>query len=231
MRAMSVAAAAMLLAACNIEHDAGPAQMLSRSIEIDKAEMSRVEIKIGVGELRVQGGAAKLMEGEFEYAPPSWKPIVSYSATGFRGDLKIEQPSSSGAGVHVKYKWDVRLNDKLPLDLVSHLGVGEARLMLGSLNLRTLELNVGVGELHVDLRGKPEHDYDVQINGGVGQATVDLPRDAAIDAQASGGIGDISVRGLEKRDGRYINPRRENGAVTIHMRVKGGIGQITLNAE
>ena len=56
-------------------------------------------------------------------------------------------------------------------------------------------------------------------------------RDVGIVATAHGGIGDISVRGLEKRNGRWINPARENAAVTIHIDVKGGIGNITLNAE
>jgi|KBSSwiStaDraftv2_1062776.scaffolds.fasta_scaffold583267_2 hypothetical protein len=227
-----VVAGLVLLGGCNVNmRDAGPAEHMSKSIEIDKAEMSRVEIKIGVGELKVGGGSSKLMDADFEYAPPTWKPIVRYSATGFRGDLKIEQPSNSGGGSRVTYKWDVRLNDKLPLDLVAHLGVGEAKMTLGSLNMRSLELNMGVGELRVDLRGKPDHDYNVQINGGVGQATVDLPRDVGIVATAHGGIGDISVRGLEKRNGRWINPARENAAVTIHIDVKGGIGNITLNAE
>ena len=225
-------AAALLLAGCNVNmRESGPAEHFSKSIEIDKVEMARVEIKIGVGELKVAGGAAKLLESDFDYAPPSWKPLIHYSATGFRGDLTIEQPSNSGSGSHVTYKWDVRLSDKLPLDLVAHLGVGEARMNLGSLDLRTLELHVGVGELTVDLRGKPKHDYNVQIEGGIGQATVNLPRDVAIVANASGGIGDISVHGLEKRNGRWVNPGRENAAVTIHIDVKGGIGNITLNAE
>ncbi len=230
--AVTVVAGLGLLGGCNVNmRDSGPAEHMSKSIDIDKAEMSRVEIKIGVGELKVQGGSSKLMDAEFDYAPPSWKPVVRYSATGFRGDLKIEQPSNSGGGTQVTYKWDIKLNDKLPLDMVAHLGVGEAKLTLGSLNLRSLELNTGIGELSVDLRGKPDHDYNVIINGGIGQATVHLPRDVAIVANASGGIGDISVHGLEKRNGRWINPARENAAVTIHIDIKGGIGNITLSAE
>src|SRR5437016_33734 len=89
-------AVALLLSGCNVNmRESGPAEHFSKSIEIDKVEMARVEIKIGVGELKVAGGAAKLMESDFDYAPPSWKPIIHYSATGFRGDLKIEQPSNS----------------------------------------------------------------------------------------------------------------------------------------
>ena len=40
--------------------------------------------------------------------------------------------------------------------------------------------------------------------------------------------GDIDVKGLEKRDGVWINPERVNAPVTIRLDVKGGIGQINL---
>jgi hypothetical protein len=44
------------------------------------------------------------------------------------------------------------------------------------------------------LRGEPKRDYNVQVHGGVGQATVYLPRDAAISATAvKGGIGEIRL--------------------------------------
>src|SRR5262249_36349691 len=134
-------------------------------------------------------------------------------------------------GRHTTYKWDIKLNDDLPLDIAANLGVGEARLNLGSLNLRSLAVQMGVGEARADLRGKPKHDYSVDINGGVGQAPVDRPGDVAIIAEAHGGIGDISVHGLEKRDGRWVSPGREHAAVTVRVSVKGGIGSIVLNAE
>ena len=129
------------------------------------------------------------------------------------------------------YKWNLRLNDSIPLDLLADLGAGEADLNLGTLNLRSLQVNMGVGEIRLDLRGKPKRDYTVEINGGVGHARVYLPNDVGILATAAGGIGDVSVRGLEKRGGLWINPAHENAPVTIHLDIKGGIGAIEVIAE
>ena len=117
------------------------------------------------------------------------------------------------------------------MDLIAHMGAGEAHLNLGSLNLRSVDVNLGVGEADVDLRGNPKRSYDVQIHGGVGQATVHVPKTVGISAMAAGGIGDVNVRGLENRGGRWINPGHENGPVTIRLDVKGGVGQIDLIAE
>jgi len=52
-----------------------------------------------------------------------------------------------------------------------------------------------------------------------------------ITATASGGIGDINVRGLENRNGRWINKSHELDPVTIRVDVKGGVGEIRLVAE
>jgi hypothetical protein len=117
------------------------------------------------------------------------------------------------------------------MDLVVKMGAGEAHLNLGNLNLRSVVFDLGAGEVDADLRGRPKRSYDVQINGGVGQATIHLPKSVGISATAIGGIGEINVSGLEKRNDRWINPGHENDAVTIRLDVKGGVGQIDLVAE
>jgi hypothetical protein len=209
----------------------GPEQHETQAVELDKSELARVEIKMGVGELTVDGGSPKMLDADFTYNIPSWKPIVNVDSSSFRKQITIEQPAGAHGGSHTTYKWNVRLNDTVPLDLVAHLGAGQARLNLGSVSLRSLEMNMGVGEVRVDLRGKPSRDYTVKIHGGVGQATVYLPRDAGISATAHGGIGNVNVQGLEKRGDTWINPAHDNAAATIHVEVEGGIGEIRLIAE
>jgi hypothetical protein len=236
MKRVILALASVALLGCMVNLDredrgSGPAERENRSIELDKSEMARVELKMGVGELDVEGGSPKLMDAAFEYNRPRWKPIVTYDSSSFRSKLTIEEPSGIHGGSHSKYRWDLRFNDKLPMDFVTHLGVGDARLNLGSLTLRSVEVHMGVGQLHLDLRGKPERDYSVEIHGGVGHAVVYLPRDVGIVANASGGIGDIQVSGLEKHNGQWISPGREHSPVTIHVEVHGGVGQIQLIAD
>lgn len=232
MKPAFIAATVLALGGCtfNVEHT-GADQHETQSIELDKSEMVRVDIKMGAGELDVDGGSQKLMDGDFTYNIASWKPAVTYNSSGFRGNLLIQQPGHSHGGGNVNYRWNVRLNDKVPMDVDAELGAGEARMNLGALNLRSVHVDMGVGEVRLDLRGAPSRDYTVQINGGVGQATVFLPRDVGIVANASGGIGNINVSGLEKRDGQWINPAHENAPVTIHLDIHGGIGEIRLVAD
>jgi hypothetical protein len=209
----------------------GPEQHESRSIDLDKSEHVRVELKMSAGELDVRGGAQKLMEAEFTYNVPAWKPDVRYRSAGSAGDLTIEQHGSSSFSGNNKNHWDLRLHDATPLDMRVEFGAGEARLNLGSVTLRGLDLQMGAGTLQLDLRGTPKKDYSVRIRGGVGEATVRLPRQAGIMATASGGLGDISVTGLSKKGDRYVNDAYDQAQVRIRLDIQGGVGSIRLIAE
>jgi hypothetical protein len=200
------------------------------SFDLDDSKSVRVELSMGSGELRVTSGTSKLMEGKFSYNVAEWKPAVDYRAGGSStGELKLTQPNSSGSGFgHSVNNWDVTLNDEVLLDLTANLGAGEANLDLGKMNLNRVEMSIGAGKVNMDLRGEPKRNYSVQIHGGVGETVVHLPKDVGITASATKGLGDISIEGLEQRDGVWVNPDRIGAPVTVRLDVKGGIGQIRL---
>ena len=221
----------LLLTGCGRDWGpAGPERTETRSIELDQSEEVRVDLKMGAGELRVRGGADKLMEGRFTYNRLRLRPEVSYNAGSFRGHLVVEEPSHVGSATH-RYAWDLQFNDQKPLDLDVKCGAGESRLDLGELALRRVNVEMGVGELKMDLRGTPKNDYSVSVRGGVGEATVYLPEGVGIEADVQGGIGGIHAPGLEKRDGRYVNDSYGHAKTTVHLDIRGGIGAINLIAN
>jgi hypothetical protein len=161
-----------------------------------------------------------------------WKPQVTYHTLGGSGDLTIEQPGSNHTHLgDTTYIWDLQLADDVPTELNAHLGAGEARMNLGSLSLRRVEVEMGVGELQMDLRGTPAHDYSVRIHGGVGEATVRLPRDIGVYATGHGGIGEIHTEGLRRQGDHWVNDAYNDAKVRVHVDVEGGIGQINLLAN
>ena len=220
--------AALVVTGC----DVAPREVktMTRSVELDQAESVDVEIKMGAGELNVGGGAGKLLDADFRFNVPTWEPVVDYQS-GARARLRIEQPNTSSAFRNTQNNWTLKFNDRAALDLVARLGAGEATLKLGTLNLRSLEIHEGAGELKLDLTGTPKHSYDVRVNGGVGTARIRVPRSVAIVANATGGLGSVNVQGLEKRGSSWYNAGHENDPVTIRLDVKGGIGEISISAE
>jgi hypothetical protein len=225
--------ALLVLNGCMIESGrSGPVQYSSESVEMDDSEAVRVDLRMGAGDLRVTDGAAKLLRADFAYSVPSWKPEVRYHRSGKQGVLTVEQPGKNHSALgNTKYSWDLQLNKKVPLDLAVHFGAGQARLDLGSLQLRGVELEMGVGQLDLDLRGAPRHSYNVAIHGGIGEATVRLSADAGIYAEAHGGIGGINVRGLQHEDGHWVSPTYDRAENKIRIEIHGGIGQINVIAD
>src|ERR1700735_2202051 len=88
----------------------GPERTETRSIELDNSEEVRVDLKMGAGEMRVRGGAEKLMEGRFSYNRLRQRPEISYNAGGFRGHLMVAEPSHAGSGTK-RYAWDLEFNN------------------------------------------------------------------------------------------------------------------------
>ena len=229
MSALAVVGVAALVGACDLGSAAtGETRTETVSFDRDTSKSASVDIRMGGGELSITSGTAKLMEGTFAFNVAAWRPVVDYRAVGTVGTLSVTQSSTSASFGNSVNDWDLKLNPELPLDLKANLGAGAAHLELGRLNLSRLELNIGAGEMEVDLRGEPTRDYTVQIRGGVGETVVYLPKDVAISARASKGIGEINVEGLEQRDGVWINPERIGAPVTVRLDVKGGVGDIRL---
>jgi hypothetical protein len=219
----------LCLTGCVVEVHSGPTRHESREFERKGIERLRLELHMGAGEVKVRGDAAQLAHADFTYNVDSWRPEVSYHTLGGTSDLSIEQPQGGHAHIgDTTYIWDIQAANDIPLELIAHLGAGDARLDLSSLTMRRVEVEMGVGELNMDLRGTPKHDFDVRIQGGVGEATIHLPRDVGIYATGSGGIGEIHTEGLRKQGDHWVNDAYDDAKVRIHVSVEGGIGQINL---
>jgi hypothetical protein len=207
----------------------GELQEESRTIEMGEAESVDVIIEMAAGELRIQGGSKALLEGDFRYNVDKWKPDISYHVLGRQGILKVRQGKVSGipAG-EGKNKWDIFLNEGVPLSMRVNFGAGEGRLDLRGLILKSVAIDMGVGDLSVNLRGERIQDLDVKIDGGVGSATVYLPKDQGVRVSVDKGIGSVDASGFKKRGSIYTNDAYGKAEITLDVQIDAGIGTIDL---
>jgi hypothetical protein len=218
------------LSGCVIDTGTRATRHDSVHVERDASEFLRVNLNMGAGNLNVSRGAGgEFLDGTVIYDIDSWKPVVQYSASAGHGVLSVVQPASHQPNIgNLRYEWNLRLANDIPIDISVRFGAGDAKLKLGGLSLRSVEVEMGVGQLDLDLRGAPQRDYDVRIRGGVGEANVRLPRDVGVSAEARGGIGSIHTEGLRREGAHWINDAYDRAKTTIHLDVQGGIGAINL---
>jgi hypothetical protein len=219
----------LVIAGCNMENwDAGPVQTESQSVKLGGAKSARVEIEMPAGELSVGSGAKELLEADFSYGRRSSRPQVEYNVSAGEGRLTIRQPGSVHGRGGGHNTWDLRLSNKVPLELKVDQGAGRAKLTLGGLSVSRLDVNIGAGETMVDLTGDWKNDLTAHIAGGVGRATVRLPSDVGVRASAQGGLGAIHVHGLKKDGDAYVNEAYGKSPITVKVQVEGGVGEINL---
>jgi N-terminal domain of toast_rack, DUF2154 len=226
----TILALAAALAAAGCMSAPRESRTVTKTIDLGGAETASVGLHMGAGELKVSGGATSLMDGTFTFNVPEWEPVVDYQA-GTNGTLSVRQPSGGSSFGRTNNDWDVRLNDAVPIDLVADMGASEATLTLGSLNLRSLSVEQGVGELTLDLRGAPRQSYRAQVKGGVGSSRIRVPGSVGVVLTVDTGIGSVNVDGLVKRDGVWRNPGHEDDPVVVTLDVKSGVGEVRISAE
>lgn len=232
-----VTAVFILTTGCINRLNVGPVQTDEETVEAGDIDSVHVNIQMGVGKLDINGGAAGLLDAKFTYNVEEWKPEVDYEISGNEGRLTVRQPEGETGSVsipdtdNVKNEWDLKLNDDIPMDLDINLGVGESELELSGLTLNSLDIQTGVGETTIDLTGDWATSFDVDIEGGVGQTTVRLPRGVGVRVETQTGIGGINVRNLIQNGDTYTNAAYENADVILDITVQGGVGAIDLILE
>ncbi len=144
LTSLLLAPGVVLLVGCDVNaHHVGPLEHSNVHVDMGKFENARLELKMGAGELRLEGGSAKLMEGDFTYNVPTWKPLFNARTTGLRADVRVDQTGGASFG-DAQNTWEMKINDNVPWDVITHLGAGEAHMELGSAMLRKIEVHMGV---------------------------------------------------------------------------------------
>jgi hypothetical protein len=195
----------------------------ARSVPLGDAKEAEVKIQIGAGEIRLDGGAKELLDADFTYERASQKPEIDYQVHSGRGELSVRLAEGG--------RTDIRLKDDVPMDLEVKLGAGKSTLNVGSLALRKLNVNIGVGECTVDLAGDWKENLKASIKGGIGSATIRLPEDTGVRVRARGGIGEIRRGPLQQKGDAFVNEAYGKTPVTLDIEVEGGIGEINLEVS
>lgn len=207
-------------------------QHQSRSVERQNAKTVRVTLEMGAGDLNLSGGSSHLLEADFDYRTSSGAPRVDYSVSGTTGELRISQDDSNNH-IHTTSdnNWTLHLANDIPVEIKIDMGAGHGNLRLRDIDVTRLNLDMGAGQVDVDLTGDRKSDLTADIEGGVGEANIRLPKNVGVIVNASGGIGTIDAHGLKHDGEEYTNDLYGKSPVTIHLKVEGGVGRIVLTQE
>jgi N-terminal domain of toast_rack, DUF2154 len=207
-------------------------QHQSHTVDRQDAKTVRATLELGAGDINLSGGSSHLLESDFDYRSSSGTPRVDYSVSGTTGDLRISQDDNDS---HIRTSsdnhWTLHFANDIPLEIKIDMGAGHGNLRLRDIDVTRLNLDMGAGQVDVDLTGDRKSDLTADIEGGVGEANIRLPKSIGVIVHASGGLGTIDAHGLKHDGDEYTNDLYGKSPVTIHLKVEGGVGRIVLTQE
>jgi N-terminal domain of toast_rack, DUF2154 len=206
-------------------------QHQSSAVERQNAKSVHASLQAGAGEFTVSGGASHLLDADFTYSDSYEAPRVSYHVSNGVGQLDISQDDKSSHFGRSHNEWNLRFSNDVPLELKVEMGAGRGNLRLRDVQITRLDMSMGAGQADVDLTGDRKLSVEGDLEGGVGQATIRLPRSVGVAVHASGGIGVVDAHGFKYDGDQYSNEVYGKTPATIRLKVQGGVGQITLIEE
>ena len=212
-------------------HDSAPMHHQSRTVDRQDAKSVNVSLEAAAGQLNISGGSNHLLDADFAFSDSYAIPQVKYHVDSGIGQLAISQDDHGPHFGISRNDWNLYLSNDVPLELKIDMGAGQGHFRFRDLLLTRLTVDMGAGQVDVDLTGDRQKDLDANIEGGVGQATIRLPAKVGVVVHASGGIGSINARGFKHADDEYTNDVHGKTPATIRLKVEGGVGAINLIQE
>src|SRR5438309_3164211 len=151
-------------------------QQHSQTVDRQGAKSVNVSLETSAGEFTISGGASHLLDADFKYSDSYGTPRVDYNVDAGVGHLNISQDDTTVHFGKSHNEWNLRLSNEVPLELKVEMGAGRGRLRLRDLPVTRLEMSMGAGQADVDLTGDRKSDLTANLEGGVGQVTIRLPR-------------------------------------------------------
>ena len=127
---------------------------LVRQSEITSEQSMEVKIELSMTDLVLSKASNNFaFQAEVEYDSTFVQPLISYKVRGNKGflDLGIDlEGIDIGAGEKrdsLSNRWQVRLTDKIPIEIDAELAMGKGQMDLSGLRITDLKMEVGLSDL------------------------------------------------------------------------------------
>jgi hypothetical protein len=188
------------------------------------ASLARLSITSGASDNLVEGTATPLEFQRIQQDAHNSGDTLVFSLKSRSNRWFFGLPGNLGT---VAPTWDLRLSEKVPMNLRIDTGVGDSRIDLSRLQLTRLEVDTGVGDTEITLPAQGR--FPVTVDSGVGQVTIRIPKGMAARISADQGIGRVGVHGDFRREGTlWVSPNFSEAQNRVEIDIDGGVGEINI---
>lgn len=197
--------------------------------DLNGIEEAIIDLEPGVGEVILQKGSDEdvLFSGTVPEGIQSQRQL---SQEGERGTFTIrmaEKPSVFAKDLGNYWRWNLELSSTPLIDLNVELGVGDCQIDLRGLKLKALDVSMGVGEANITLPS--EGNFQAKVDGAIGQIIIYLPENMGLRVKSHYGLGNFKAPPAFVKIGEYYQTKGfAKAANQVDLNVSQAIGVITV---
>jgi hypothetical protein len=233
-------------------------ETVRKVVELPTVENVEAQIMMASGKLNLNASndSSVLLLAEFQTTEPTWLPNIEYfDNKKNKGILTVEQQRE---GWHNWARWEEKAANNWRLNFHPNLtyafdivqktgnayldfrnfsklkrlylstGAGDYYCNLENTSIPEFTLRAGIGAVRLNFAGAWKNDLHAEIEGGIGELTLILPREVGVRINNSGSLRKIRAREFRKVGKYYINEAYGQSSVTLYINFTGGIGLLNL---
>jgi hypothetical protein len=219
----------------------GSSQTYHFSEDLDSAlTEARVSVQLNSGDLVISSGTSKLISTELGYSER--KPLVTYEPSDLDSsvmfkirDLErrwLEWNFSKGRlhGAWDRKKWEIRLTERIPVDLTVFVKTGDADLDLSGLKVRILDLEATSSNTKVKISNLVD-EVSARIESRASKVSLSLPKDMALRIENHSNLSSASFSWftLEETDDGYETPDFDQATRKLTLYLEGSLTKLKIS--
>ncbi len=200
-----------------------------------KIEKAELDLAYGVGKVILDSLSSSSKLLDVKVVSSFGKPDISVNQRGSTAKISVEQAErsfffipgivSNGGG---REDCELNLNRDVIWALDLKTGVSQSIINLEDIKFNKLSAETGVGAVKFIL-GDMGIDADMELDAGVGELTIVIPKDVGVRVDVDTGLGAIDLPGSWQRKGdTYTNSKYSQANTNINLTIKQGIGKVEI---
>lgn len=128
--------------------------------------------------------------------------------------------------------YNFKLNEDVIWDLDLNLGAISGTLDLENVTTKSIDLDMGAGNLNIILGNKYDKS-DIRIDSGASNINITIPKDAGVKIKLDSSLSKIDMDdlGLIKLGNYYISPNYEKEDVKLEFHISMGVGNVNFRVK
>ena len=211
----------------------------SEDIDSTLTEAS-VSVWLNTGDLVVSSGTGKLISTELDYFER--KPIVTFEVSNLdssaefkvrdRERRRLEWNFSKGRlrGAWGRKNWEIKLTERIPIDLTVYVKTGHADLDLSELKVRILDLETRTSDARIRI-GNLADEVSARIESRASKVSLSLPKDMALRVENHSNLSSASFSWftLKETDDGYETPDFDQATRKLTLYLEGSLTKLKIN--